>query len=62
LATKGGIQEASSIHVAFLTDQTVFRFVMRVDGQPSWASALTPFQSTTTTGTVSPFVALAARI
>jgi len=60
LATKGGIQEAMSIHVHFTYDESVFRFVMRVDGQPSWSSALTPFEATANR-TVSPFVALATR-
>lgn len=52
---KGGIQEAASIHVAFVTDETVFRFVYRCDGQSSLASALTPYKGSTTT---SPFVVL----
>jgi HK97 family phage major capsid protein len=60
-AEKGGIQEASSMHVEFLTAQMVFRFIVRYDGQPSWSSALTPYKGTTTTGTLSPFVVLAAR-
>jgi HK97 family phage major capsid protein len=55
---KGGIQSASSIHVQFVTDETAFRFVYRVDGQPAWNSALTPFNGSS--DTVSPFVALAA--
>jgi HK97 family phage major capsid protein len=33
LIDKGGIANASSIHVQFLTDQTVFRFVYRCDGR-----------------------------
>jgi HK97 family phage major capsid protein len=53
---KGGVQSASSIHVAFLTDQQVFRFVYRVDGAPMWHSPLTPFKGT---NTQSPFVTLA---
>jgi HK97 family phage major capsid protein len=56
LIQKGGIQSASSIHVSFLTDETAFRFVYRVDGEPYWNSALTPFNGST--DTVSPFVAL----
>jgi len=52
---KGGIQEASSIHVEFLTDQEVFRFIYRADGQPSIASPLTPFKGTLTH---SPFIVL----
>lgn len=55
---KGGIQSASSIHVQFLTDQTVFRFVYRVDGQSIWNSSLTPKNGT---NTLSPFVVLATR-
>ena len=57
-AEKGGIQGASSMHVRFVYDEMTFRFVVRVDGEPSWASALTPFQGT---NTISPFVALAER-
>ena len=53
-----GVQSASSIHVEFLTDQTVFRFTYRCDGQPVLASALTPYKGTATTG---PIVALATR-
>ena len=55
---KGGIDTASSIHVQFVTDETVFRFVYRVDGQPKWDLPLTPFQGT---NTVSPFITLATR-
>lgn len=58
LAEKGGIQTASSIHVRFVYDESVFRFVYRVDGQPTWNSALTPFKGT---NTQSPFVVLATR-
>ena len=56
---KGGMQTASSIHVQFTTDETVFRFVFRVDGQPLWNAALTPYKGTSSTQ--SPFVALATR-
>jgi len=55
---KGGVQMAQSIHVLFLYDEQVFRFVYRCDGQPALASALTPYKGT---ATQSPFVALAAR-
>lgn len=55
---KGGIQSASSIHLAFLTDETAFRFVYRYDGQPTWISAVTP--ATGSANTLSPYVALAA--
>ena len=59
LIEKGGVQSAMSIHVRFLNNETVFRFVMRVNGQPYWESALTPFKGTS--NTVSPFVNLAVR-
>lgn len=42
LVDKGGVQSAVSMHVAFLTDEDVFRFIYRVDGQLTWNSALTP--------------------
>ena len=44
---KGGVNAASSIHVAFLTDQTCFRFTYRCDGQPWWKTYITPYKGTT---------------
>lgn len=58
LADKGGVQSASSMHVAFLTDEMVFRFIYRVDGEPIWNAPLTPFKGSVTK---SPFVTLANR-
>ena len=58
LIDKGGVQAATSMHVAFLTDEMVFRITYRVDGKSMWTTALTPFKGTLTK---SPFVALAAR-
>jgi HK97 family phage major capsid protein len=58
MAEKGGMQSASSIHVKFTTDETAFRFVKRVAGQPSWSSKLTPFKGS---NTQSPYVTLATR-
>jgi HK97 family phage major capsid protein len=55
---KGGIQTASSMHVRFVNDEQVFRFVYRVDGQPLWNAPLTPANST---ATQSPFITLATR-
>ncbi len=57
LITKGGVEAASSIHIKFDYDETAFRFVYRVDGEPLNASAITAYDGT---NTVSPFVALAA--
>ncbi len=47
-----------SIHVRFLTDERVFKFVLRVDGQPIDEAPVTPDHGTVAT---SPMVALAAR-
>ncbi len=58
MADKGGVKQASSLHVRFLYDEQVLRFTYRVDGQPKYSSAITPYQGT---NTLSPFVALAAR-
>ena len=55
---KGAMQNASSIHVRFIYDETTFRFVLRIDGQPAWNATLTPANGT---NTVSPYVSLAAR-
>jgi HK97 family phage major capsid protein len=58
LIDKGGVQAASSIHVKFIYDEMAFRMTYRVDGQPAWKSAITPYKSS---NTLSPFVTLAER-
>lgn len=58
LAEKGGVQADMSIHVRFIYDESCFRFVLRVDGQPVRASALTPYKGT---NTQSHFIALETR-
>jgi HK97 family phage major capsid protein len=60
LAEKGGIQADMSIHVRFIYDESVFRFVLRVDGQPLRASVLTPYKGGSSY-TQSHFIALATR-
>jgi len=60
LAEKGGIQTDMSIHVQFIYDESVFRFVLRVDGQPVRASTLTPYKGGANF-TQSHFIALATR-
>jgi HK97 family phage major capsid protein len=55
---KNGLQQASSMHVRFLYDEMTFRFTFRVDGQPVWRSAVTPYKGS---NTQSPYVALATR-
>lgn len=57
-AGQSRIKTASSIHVAFLSDQIVFKFTMRVDGQPWWYKARTVKHGSST---VSPFVQLETR-
>jgi len=58
LIRKGGVEQASSMHVYFATGEQAFRAFYRVDGQPVPRAAITPFKGTLTT---SPFVALASR-
>lgn len=58
LSEKGGIRTETSIHVRFLQDEQVMKFVMRLDGQPLRATALTPYKGTPT---LSHFVALQSR-
>jgi len=56
--TKGSAKTASSTHVRFIYDETCFKFSIRVDGQPSLLSAVTPRKGA---NTLSPFVGLAER-
>lgn len=50
---------ASSTDAQFSTDQTAYRLIQRVDGQPWMRSAITPQNGST--DTLSPYVTLAAR-
>lgn len=58
MSDRGTIRTDSSIHVQFLTDQTAFRFIYEIDGQPLWDKYLTPAHGT---NYLAPFVALATR-
>jgi HK97 family phage major capsid protein len=60
MAEKGGLQQNMSIHVRFVYDESVLRFVLRMDGQPWRASALTPYKGGAN-ATQSHFIALASR-
>ena len=60
LIEKGGIQADMSIHIRFIEDESVFRFVSRWDFQPVLAAPVTPFKGGAS-NTQSHFVALAAR-
>jgi len=53
----GGVQADVSIHVRFLYDESVYRFVYRCDGQPALQSTITSFSGET----MSPFLKLAER-
>lgn len=44
MAEKGGLKQDMSIHVRFQYDESCLRFVLRMDGQPWRASALTPYK------------------
>jgi HK97 family phage major capsid protein len=55
---KGAIRDDMSIHVRFQYDETAFRFVFEVDGQPWINAPITPYRGTST---LSAFVALAPR-
>jgi len=58
LARKAGIKQDMSIHVRFIYDESVFRFVLRVDGQPVLASSKTPYKGS---DTLSHFVKIESR-
>jgi HK97 family phage major capsid protein len=58
LVDKGGVNAQTSMHVAFLTDEMVFRITYRVDGRPMWYAPLTPFRGSTAK---SPFITLQTR-
>jgi HK97 family phage major capsid protein len=55
---KGGMKQAQSVHVRFLYDEMTYKFTYRVDGQPAWKTALTPYKGS---DTLSPYVTLATR-
>lgn len=53
-----GIDSQMSIHLRFDYDESTFRFIFRVDGQPWWSAPLTPYKGS---NTQSCFVALQTR-
>jgi len=54
----GGIKDDVSVHLYFDYDMVAYRFILRMSGQPWWAAAITPLNSSNTLGA---FVKLAAR-
>jgi HK97 family phage major capsid protein len=53
-----GLRADQSMHVRFLFDEMAFRWVYRINGQPTWKTSLTPFKGSST---LSPFVGLDTR-
>ncbi len=43
-----GVQTAVSAHLYFNTDEMAYRLIYRVDAQPWWATALTPYKGSNT--------------
>ena len=58
IVDKGGVNFATSMHIAFDTDEMRFRITYRVDGKPMWHNTITPFKGSNTR---SPFIVLATR-
>ena len=58
LAQRADVRADTSIHVAYLTGEQAFRFMLRLDGQPTWKKPLTPYQGS---ALKSPFITLATR-
>lgn len=58
LAQHTEVREDTSIHVAYLTGEQAFRWMIRLDGQPTWKKPLTPYKGS---NTKSPFITLAKR-
>jgi HK97 family phage major capsid protein len=56
--SKGGVKSDTSIHVKFVTDETAFRFVYRIDGEPTWNAKVSSYYASS--DYVSPFVGLLA--
>lgn len=53
--TKGGVNMAQSVHLWFDYNVTAYRAEFRIDGQPIWQTALTPYKGS---NTQSPIVVL----
>ncbi len=56
--SRGFIDAQMSMHLRFDYDESTFRFIFRVDGQPWWSAPLTPYKGS---NTQSCFVALQTR-
>ncbi len=45
-AVRGGVQTGVSIHLYFDTNETAFRWIIRIDAEPWWLTSLTPYKGT----------------
>jgi HK97 family phage major capsid protein len=63
LAMRQELRADSSMHVAFLTGEMAFRFMLRADGQPWWKKPLQPYYASGATAppTLGPTVVLQSR-
>lgn len=61
LIDKSGVKSQSSIHVRFIYNETTFRFIYRVNGQPLKSSKITPYKRAASTFYISPYTAIAER-
>lgn len=50
IADKGSVKEDISIHIRYVFDESCYRFVYRLDGQPVLGSAVTPYSGSDTLG------------
>ena len=57
--SKGGVMQAVSMHIQFLTDQLALRFILRVNAGPWESAPITPYKGTA--NTQSSAIALATR-
>lgn len=46
--SRGAVDATMSVHLRFDYDESTFRFIFRVDGQPWWSAALTPYKGSST--------------
>jgi HK97 family phage major capsid protein len=60
IAEKGGLKSDMSIHVQFIYDESVFRYVLRLDGQTILSQEVTPYKGGSDY-TQSHFITLQAR-
>jgi len=56
--SKGGVMQAVSMHVQFLSDQLALRFIIRLNATPWENAAITPYKGSNTQGN---FITLDAR-